>query len=312
MAFAGTPALMAVPGQAGVGGSGQFNYTLPVAVPPGTAGIAPSLALSYSSQAGDSYEGVGWTLTGLPQITRCPRTLTYDSVHGGVDFDANDRFCFNGQELVAISGTYGADGAVYRLLTDDFTQITSHGSTGSTTGASGPLYFTVQLRSGLKLEMGNTADSAFKPLKADLSGVMTSISIWAVDKISDPSTNFMTVTYINDTTNSQLYPSEIDYTGNTAASTSAYNSVRFTYMTRTADVTPQYKAGSVTTVTKLLTHIKTYAGASVVTDYHSPTTMPGLAPATTSWRCSSSAIPPAPIALHPRRSLGRARAMRRR
>ncbi|HTQ13889.1 MAG TPA: FG-GAP-like repeat-containing protein, partial [Rhizomicrobium sp.] len=224
--------------------------------------MMPTLALAYSSQLGDGYEGLGWSLTGLASITRCPRTVKIDSVHGGVNYDSNDHFCLGGEELMAISGTYGADGTEYRLLSDNFTKIISHGTAGS-----GPGYFTAQLRNGATLEFGNTTDSKFKALKADGSGVSSSVAIWGEDKITDIRGNYLTITYTNDTTNSQLYPSRIDYTGNATASLSTYNSVQFTYMDRTYDVTPQYQAGTYTEVTKLLTHVKTYNGSTVVTDY---------------------------------------------
>ena len=65
---------MSLPGKFGVGATGAANYSIPIVAPPGTAGMVPSLALTYSSQAGNGLLGMGWSLEGLPSIGRCPRT----------------------------------------------------------------------------------------------------------------------------------------------------------------------------------------------------------------------------------------------
>ena len=53
-------------------------------------------------------------LGSVQMVMRCPRTLAQDSIHGSVNYTANDRFCLNGQRLMVISGTYGANNAEYR------------------------------------------------------------------------------------------------------------------------------------------------------------------------------------------------------
>ena len=146
---------MTLPGQFAVGPTGAATYTVPIAVPPGTAGMAPSLSLDYSSQNGNGLLGIGWTLSGLPSIGRCPRTMAQDGVVGGINYDANDRFCMEGQRLVAISGTYGADGAEYRTEIDSYSRILSHGTAGT-----GPAWFEVHTKSGQVMEFGHTAEFA--------------------------------------------------------------------------------------------------------------------------------------------------------
>jgi hypothetical protein len=39
---------MAIPGKFDVGSSGAATYSIPITVPPGTAGITPALALGFS------------------------------------------------------------------------------------------------------------------------------------------------------------------------------------------------------------------------------------------------------------------------
>lgn len=43
----------ATPGSHQVTPSGAFTYTIPIAVPPGVAGIEPKLSLAYNSQGGN-------------------------------------------------------------------------------------------------------------------------------------------------------------------------------------------------------------------------------------------------------------------
>src|SRR5215831_14646926 len=246
---------MSMPGKFDISGTGAAAYSIPIAVPPGTAGMTPALALSFSSQASNGIVGMGWSLSGLASINRCPQTFAQDGVRGGVNFDSNDRFCLDGQRLVVISGAYGADGAEYRTEIESFTRVISHGTAGN-----GPAWFEVHTKSGQIMEFGHTTDSLV------LAQGKPTARNWAVNKVSDTKGNYFTVTYTNDTTNGQAYPIEIDYTGNAAAGLSPYNKVQFVYATR-PDIISGYQAGSLIQTTVRLTDVKTYAGASLVADY---------------------------------------------
>jgi hypothetical protein len=252
-----------LPGKSGVSATGAATYSVPIAVPPGTAGMSPSLSLDYNSQSGASsgwlgagVAGVGWSLSGLPAIGRCPRTIAQDGVAGAVNYDATDRFCLDGQRLIAVTGAYGADGTEYRTEIESFSRIISHGAAGT-----GPAWFEVRSKSGQILQFGNTTDSRI------LAQGKTTARSWGVNKVSDTKGNYFTVTYVNDTVNGQAYPSRIDYTANDAASLAAYNSVRFVYDTSRPDITPIYHAGSLIKTTVRLANVQTYSGSSLVADY---------------------------------------------
>ncbi len=182
--------------------------------------------------------------------------MAQDGVYGSVNYDANDRFCLSGQRLMAISGTYGADGAEYRSEIESFSRVISHGTAGT-----GPAWFEVHTKSGQVMQFGNTTDSRI------LAQGKTSARAWGVNKVSDTKGNYYTVTYVNDTTNGQAYPSRIDYTANDAAALAAYNSVQFVYNIARPDVTPLYRAGSLLKTTVLLTDVQTFAGTTLVADY---------------------------------------------
>ncbi|NPU10059.1 hypothetical protein HL666_04745 [Bradyrhizobium sp. 83002] len=246
---------MSLPGGFSVSQSGAATYSVPIAVPPATAGLSPSLSLDYSSQGANGLLGAGWSLGGVPSIGRCARTLAQDGVLGGVNFDSGDRFCLDGQRLIVVSGTYGADGAEYRTEVESYSKIVSHGSAGT-----GPSWFEVRTKSGQALEFGRTTDSLV------LAQGKTTARSWGLNKLADSKGNYLTVSYVNDATNGQVYPSRIDYTGNASVALAPYNSVQFVYATR-PDPIKGYHAGSLAQTTVRLTNVKTYAGSGLVADY---------------------------------------------
>ncbi len=254
--------LMTTPGHADVDNVGQFTYSIPIQVPPGTAGMAPTLSLNYASRGPDGYEGIGWSLGGLPSITRCAQTVAQDGDghHGGVNYQSSDRFCLDGQRLLLVNGghSYGDDGSEYRTEIESFTKIVAYGSQGD---GAGPTYFVVYTKSGLILELGNTPDSRILPLSTS-GGTMSAVRVWAVDEISDLAGNYLKVAYTNsDTTTGEYYPLSIVYTANDGAGLGPHNSVFFHYSGR-VDVANVYQAGAKVTTTMLLTDIKTYLNTS--------------------------------------------------
>jgi RHS repeat-associated protein len=266
-------AMVAMQSDTGSNDQGSSYYSVPIHVPPGSGGLAPQLALTYSSWPGNGdastrfkdglkgntdgngIAGIGWALSGLSTITRCPRTLATDNYAGTVQLDANDRFCLDGQRLVSVgTGTYGADSTEYRTEVETFTKVVSYGTSGS-----GPAWFKVWLKSGLIMEFGNTIDSRILA-PASLSAVT-----WAVNKVSDRFTNYYTVSY-NATSTGEYLPARIDYTGNVSAGLAPYNSVRFTYEAR-PDVEQYYVGTTRLQYQNRLTKIDTYDVANVVTTY---------------------------------------------
>src|SRR5262245_7235614 len=148
------PVAGSTPGSLRVTESGAAEYRIPIQVPPGIAGMEPKFALVYNSQAGNGVLGMGWNLEGLSSIARCPRTMAQDGARGRVQFDANDRFCLDGQRLVAVSGAYGADGTDYGTEIEGFTKLTSYGVVGG-----GPERFRARTKSGQIVDYGETPDS---------------------------------------------------------------------------------------------------------------------------------------------------------
>lgn len=235
------------PGQFAVSDAGAATYQIPFVLPPGTAGLQPKVGISYSSQNGNSYVGLGWTLTGLSSISRSTRTHAQDetadasqqtkSVATGITYDKNDRFSLDGERLVLapqsvslslpFDANYGNNRTEYFTEQNSFTKVilTENASTQS------PQSFTAYTKSGLIFEYGNTTDS--RVMSNSPSGATIAIQ-WLVNKIQDRKGNYMTFSYLQDPATGEVYPDRIDYTGNATPGSVIvpYNSIRFVYEAR--------------------------------------------------------------------------------
>lgn len=255
-AVSGATTVGATPGSFGVSETGAATYSIPIAVPPGTAGMEPKLSLNYSSQSGNGIAGVGWSLGGLSAITRCAQTIIHDGQTRGVQLDADDRFCLDGQRLIVINGTaYGAVGAEYRTEIESFSRVVSFGGT-----VGDPQYFKVWTKAGQIIEFGNTSDA-----RVEAQG-KTLAAAWAANKISDTLGNYIAFAYFEDNANGEHRIESIGYTGNATAGVTPYSSMEFQYETR-PDPSSGYLAGSLSRQSQRLTHIITRANGTMVADY---------------------------------------------
>jgi Salmonella virulence plasmid 65kDa B protein/FG-GAP-like repeat len=253
---------MTTPAQFSVNESGAATYTVPIQVPLGINDMEPELALNYNSQGGNGLMGMGWSLSGLSSISRCPKTVVQDGVRSVVDFSPSDRFCLDGQRLMRVDAmgasntttnadsVYATADSEYRTENDVFSKIVFLGFGGG---------FQVKTKSGLVMEYGFTADS-----RVWFSGNPTS-HVWALSKVTDVSGNFMTISYV-DPSNADFRVSQINYTGNGAHS--PVNKVMFDYDSARSDISPSYVFGLKTALTKRLVAVNTYAGSTLVKKYN--------------------------------------------
>lgn len=243
-----------------VAAGGALQYSLPIAVPPGTAGVAPKLSLNYSSDAPNGLLGLGWSLAGLSVITRCPQTVPQDGRNRALNMSNTDRFCLDGQKLYAVSGQYGQNGAEYRTEQNSFSRIFSRGTSGgdipigsNVTATGGPAYFEVHSKSGEILYYGNTADS-----RIEAQG-QNNVVIWLLNRVEDTFGNYMEFTYDEDSAAGEYRLAEIAYTGNSQAGVVPYHHITFDYEARN-DTRQMYVGGSLRRVTQRLTAINTPLG----------------------------------------------------
>jgi len=255
-------AQLGIPGQFDVSPLGAATYTIPIQVPPGIAGMEPKLAMSYSSRGGNGLLGVGWSLDGLPAVTRCPRTTPQDGAKGPVTYkQEDDRFCLDGKRLMVVSGVYGAAGSEYRTEIDAFLKVTAMGAIGPS-----PQSFVVKTKDGLTMEFGGSVDSRIAA--ANVIG----IRVWALNKVSDVMGNTQNIVYglppaiSGSTSEYNAYPLRIEYTSNGRTGLAAANSVEFTYAVR-PDGLLSYQGGQPFRTSVRLTGIVTKTNGTAVSTY---------------------------------------------
>jgi hypothetical protein len=232
-----TASIGTVPGSADVTQDGLFQYTIPIEVPPGRAGMEPHLAIRYSSGAPEAVLGIGFTLDGLSSISRCPRTFAQDGERRDVELDATDRFCLDGIRLVAEGATvYGSAAATYRPESGPLIRVTE---LTRSEDSSQPNTFLVQMPDGRERRYGA---SPLSRVTVPVGGSEV-ITTWLLAEERDAVGN--TISYRWDQITPTATPedgavgnlvriSEIRYTGftSTAGLLEGTRKVRFSYAER--------------------------------------------------------------------------------
>ena len=195
------------PIQSKVNADASYSYQIPLKLP--KSRITPKLTLSYNNKIGNTILGVGWTLEGLPIITRS----TYKR---GINYRGRDTYTSPDGRLIQ-----NRDGN-YQSQNWNATSYQAKGKCGD-----GPCYWIAQLNSGGKIYFGQTPDSRIEAI--DKKG---SVRIWAVNKVEDNLGNYYEVFYYKDQANGDYYPEKIIYSKN-KSKIFGLRSIHFSYETRT-------------------------------------------------------------------------------
>jgi hypothetical protein len=172
------------PGKFNVSAVGSAQYSIPIWAPPGPRGMQPNISLFYDSGSSIGPLGIGWSLSGLGQITRCNLTTAQDTTPAPVQLFASDGYCMNGNRLRLTGGTYGTAGSTYQTEIADFSNITANGTAGN-----GPQYFTVQGRNGLTYYYGYTDSNGNGTNSEVLANGSTTALTWLLSKVVDRAGN---------------------------------------------------------------------------------------------------------------------------
>jgi len=208
--------------------SGVGNYRIPLDLLPGIRNFQPSLALGYSTGAGSSPWGLGWS---LPFATISRRTF-----RGTPSYTEDDTFLFAGQtELVPIGS-----GAFRSSVENGFEQF-SRTETG----------WQVTEKSGIRHTFGTTAESR---IEFDDNGTAR-VFAWLVERTEDTTGNAITYRYRSE--QGQRYIEEIRY---------AIYAIRFEYEVR-PDAFSDFRSGfeqrTTLRCTRITLHVEPLGPAAV-------------------------------------------------
>ncbi|MFZ5654697.1 MAG: toxin TcdB middle/N-terminal domain-containing protein, partial [Pseudomonadota bacterium] len=200
--------------------------------------MQPALALAYNSQGGNGLAGMGWNLAGLSAIHRCGATIEQDGYKGGVNLDANDRLCLDGQRLVPLDGSGYWAASEYRTEIETYTRIAPYNGG-----------YRAWTKTGQIIDYGATDN-------ARQQGASAAVISWAINQAQDRSGNYLAVTYNKNPATGEHTPQRIDYTGNASTGLAANRAVVFGYEGR-PDVETAY-VGGVKTQTAVREYRLTY------------------------------------------------------
>ena len=143
-------AVGSIPGNFSVNDIGAATYTVPIDIPPGTAGMHPAISLVYNSMAGNGIMGKGWSISGLSAISRTGKDRFNEGDIRVVDYQ-NDRLILDGQRLILSAGSWFAANSEYKTQHETFQRIKYTGTC-----------FEVETSDGLKRYYGESDECRFK------------------------------------------------------------------------------------------------------------------------------------------------------
>jgi len=246
-----------IPASFAVTDTGDAALTMPLVVPPGRAGVEPSIAISYSSAGGNGVLGMGFSISGASAITRCPKTMALDNEIGAVHYNEEDALCLDGKRLVVVA--QNDEIVEYRTFPDTQVKVIGHFEKETES------YFEAFLPSGWMVEYGKTAGS--RPLARGGAA-----RAWLATQTRDARGNAMTYGYCfaedGDIT-AEYALDEIRYTSFAVDdSIEATRAVSFVYSTKDPDdVRTIYSAGMEFQNALRLDEVQTRVGDELVRRY---------------------------------------------
>ena len=269
-----------LPGELGISNAGAATYGIPIVVPPGSAGLQPSISLDYNSQGGNSIVGLGWSISGMSRIQRCGQTIAQDDVNARINFSLTDRLCLDGQRLVLVNlpmsdANYWSDTAEYRTELDGFSRIKAQGVT--TAGNLDNRSFQVRSKDGRIMTYGSTTSSVVKAIVQNVNAGYEACNDappckpdakngpigWALDTVKDRYGNYINYNYTQDAASGEHVLADIRYGG---SGLKPHASVVFTSDTKRPDAWTRYIDAARNDLRSRVNSITTYVGDDLSAD----------------------------------------------
>lgn len=99
-----SPEVSQIPMIVDVASTGATVVTIPIEIPKGSAGLEPTLTLTYSSTSGNGIAGYGWNIGGLSTIYNRSMNYFYDGYVAPTS-DNTESFMLDGKRLIHESGS---------------------------------------------------------------------------------------------------------------------------------------------------------------------------------------------------------------
>jgi RHS repeat-associated protein len=179
---------------------GTANFNIPLNIPAGRNGMMPQISFNYDSDNSNGWLGVGFNIS-MP-------TISIDTKFGLPNYDGNDKYLFNGEEL--INAGKDKDDVVYKSRVEtSFNRIIRKGTSPSN------YIFEVTEKNGVRSVYGSD--------DAKLDGGK-GIFIWYLKSVTDMNGNSITYNYSSNSANDKcIYLSKIDYTGHITENSGVYH-----------------------------------------------------------------------------------------
>ncbi|MBL8937706.1 MAG: VCBS repeat-containing protein [Archangium sp.] len=225
------------------GNHGGFQFSVPLEVPRGFAGLTPDVSLSYSSTGGASIVGLGWAMSS--------HSIERMTVRGLPRYDSTDHFAVDGaSELVQVSSS--AAGIVFRARFEGGFVRYTWLNAGS--GAAG--FWKAEFPDGRVGYFGADKQGTAVPT-AEVTPTATQVFRWHLVLLEDVYGHQMKLSWTKDASGYPLLE-RVDYA---FEGTAARHSVRFTYEPR-SDVLSDAQPGFELKLTQRLREVLIFSGAT--------------------------------------------------